>query len=147
MSRVLSRFWLVPSLSCALLGASTASADGRSPRSRGADVVLAEISQNAVTVRVALRQARHEHDPLRAKCVSKKLSEVHAQMRIAEQHAVLLAGATSSPRTRVERHVLKRAYERSREIARDARHFCGGTIEPELKIIPPRGAESRVAKR
>jgi hypothetical protein len=140
---VLRRFPLALLAWACLSWQPSAHAEGRRS-DRAGDAYLRQISQTAVTVRIALTDARRRHDSPRARCVSRKLSQVHAELRIAEEHADILAGAKTASGIRRERYVLARAYERSREIASDARRFCGGPTETELRVIPP---QRRLAKR
>lgn len=86
----------------------------------GAPALVREIEQGAASVRVELRTARDANDPSRARCVSAKLSEVHAQLRLARQHATELAGARGTQGRR-HRYLLEVAHERAQELARAAR--------------------------
>jgi hypothetical protein len=65
--------------------AGFASAESR-PAAR-AETKLRAIKQSARTVQLELRKARIDGDARRVRCVSSKLSEVHAQLRFAEARA------------------------------------------------------------
>src|SRR5262245_43341977 len=98
---------------CVLATASSASAgDARASKSSRAE--LREIEQSVVLVRVELRLARGTGDWIGARCASEKLSEVHAQLRLANEHA----SAVDPAKERYERFVLETARDRARELAR-----------------------------
>ena len=86
-----------------------------------APALVREIEQGAASVRVELRAARDANDVARARCVSGKLSEVHAQLRLATHHAALLRAARSTELGRRHRYLLEVAHERARELAHGAR--------------------------
>ena len=94
---------------------------------------IEDIEQSASSVRQELRAARLAGDPYRARCASDKLSEVHAQLRLALQQ-------TSGSDQRRRQFALDMARNRAREIARDARH-CRGT-ELRTRVVAKRGAGS-----
>jgi hypothetical protein len=99
---------------CALTAARPAGAEESASASAAARSAIREIEQSATVVRIELRMARGSGDFIGARCASEKLSEVHAQLRLANQHAF-------APDDRRHRFALETARERARELARAAR--------------------------
>lgn len=79
------------------------------------------IEQRARTISLELRVARDAGELRAARCASSRLSEMHAQLRLAREHAQALASATSPTAERGHRRALEVAYQRSGEIAHEAR--------------------------
>jgi hypothetical protein len=94
------------------------------------------IEQSAKSVRVELRAARVQGDRVRARCVSEKLTEVHAQLRLAEQHAPWIdtRDARIDPASaRRHGYVLSRAKKRARDLVEQARH-CSMASTPAFQL-------------
>lgn len=82
---------------------------------------LRVIEQRARTITLELRVARDAGEPRAARCASSRLSEIHAQLRLAREHANALSSASSPADQRRHRRSLEVADQRSAEIAREAR--------------------------
>lgn len=100
----------------------------------GAPALVREIEQGAASVRVELRAARDANDPARARCVSAKLSEVHAQLRMAEREARLLASSRDAQQGRRHRYLLGVAHERAHELAQAARR-CAAARASFVRVV------------
>lgn len=92
--------------------------------------LVREIEQGAASVRVELRAARAANDVARARCVSAKLSEVHAQLRLATRHAA----ASSGDQGRRHRYLLEVAHERAQDLARAARR-CAAAPTSLVRVV------------
>lgn len=101
---------------------------------------VGEIEQRAASVSRELRAARNAGDPVRSRCASNKLSEIHAQLRLARSHAEALKTARGGD-ARVHRRALDVSHERAAEIAREARS-C-----PADAALRRGGRARRVARR
>lgn len=99
-----------------------------------APALVREIEQGAASVRVELRAARDANDPLRTRCVSGKLSEVHAQLRLAEQRARLLASSRDVQQGRRHRYLLEVAHERAHELTQAARR-CATARASFVRVV------------
>jgi hypothetical protein len=131
----------------AVLGlASLASADARSdPRGQSS---VRFIRESAKTVRYELREARISGDPRRVRCVNTKLTQVHAQLRLAEEHAPWVDRPRIDADTR-RRHdyVLSTALRRARDLTEEAK-LCGVELAPfQLTVIDGDGVRSARARR
>ncbi|GMV16594.1 MAG: hypothetical protein AMXMBFR56_48180 [Polyangiaceae bacterium] len=100
----------------------------------GATALVREVEQAAASVRVELRAARDANDPGRTRCVSAKLSEVHAQLRLAEQQARLLASSRDVQQGRRHRYLLGVAHERAHELAQAARR-CATARASFVRVV------------
>jgi len=116
---------------CAALMASAPFAAASQP---SAPALLRAVEQGAASVRVELRAAREANDPVLARCVSAKLSELHAQLRLAEQHAARHASAAETPERRRHRYLLEVAHERAHELAVAARR-CSATRPALVRVV------------
>lgn len=106
------------------------------------------IQQSAKTVRYELREARISGDPRRVRCVNTKLTQVHAQLRLAEEHAPWVDRARIDADTR-RRHdyVLSTARRRARDLTEEAK-LCGVELAPfQLTVIDGDGVRSARARR
>ncbi|MBI3200463.1 MAG: hypothetical protein HYZ29_02900 [Myxococcales bacterium] len=91
-----------------------------------ATALVREVEQSALSVRMELRAAREANDTGRARCVSEKLSQVHAQLRTARTQADLLIQPTDVARARRHRYLLEAVHENSRDLAHAARRCDSG---------------------
>lgn len=104
------------------LGLLTLSAPRAEARNQpAAHALVREVEQSAASIRVELRSARDANGASRARCVSGKLSEAHAQLRQARTHAAAIAAGGTTASLRKHRYLLEAAHERSRELAQAAR--------------------------
>jgi hypothetical protein len=120
------------------LGATLATEPAQSRETRAPRSQLREIAQSAANIRMALRTARGDGDDLRARCISEKLSEVHAQQRLAERHEADLRASRDAHSARRHRYLLDAAAVYSHELTAEARH-CGAPRYSSLRIFPPSG--------
>ena len=95
-----------------------------------ARAALRQIEQSATLVRLELREARANQDRVGARCVSERLSEVHAQLRLANEHLTLLGNAATDRR---HRFAIETARDRARELAREAQR-CRQT-DPRTRVV------------
>jgi hypothetical protein len=119
---------LAAALALALTSAPAAARDPVAARAR-----VREVEQSAATVRHELRAARTAEDRTRARCVSEKLSEVHAQLRAARQHGALLDVPSDRERRR-HRYMLDAARDQARTLARAARR-CGERETSLVRVV------------
>lgn len=128
--------------------AGLATADARS-EARG-EASLRSIQQSAKTVRYELREARISGDPNRVRCVNGKLTQVHAQLRLAEEHAPWVDARAKVDAGTRRRHgyVLSTALRRARDLAEEAK-LCGveGGGPFQLTVIDGDGLRSTRARR
>lgn len=111
---------------------------------RHARQVIASISRHARVVQHELRWARTRGDAVDAACLSDKLSEIHAQERLAHHRRDELAAALAdgdNQRLLHGRVVLGLLRDRARKLARDAAE-CGrfGAIPQNgytVRVLPP----------
>lgn len=118
----------------AVLGLSPDSAARSQPVRARPGALIREIQQGVVAVRLELREARDKNDPVRARCVSAKLSETHAQLRLATRYVSAL-GVTSDPRmTRRHQYLVAVAHERAEELTRAARR-CARAEDSTVRSV------------
>ncbi len=129
--RVFGRLGAVASLAL-IVWASPGAARSVGPK-RSATALMREMEQSAATVRITLRKAREYGDVVSARCASNKLSEIHAQLRLAEAHSVHLRTPGDDP-TRRHRYLLEVAHERARELSQEARR-CGPGSESLVRVV------------
>src|SRR5262245_11989514 len=110
----------------AALSAVTPALAGDTGASISTRAAIREIEQSAAVVRIELRAARGSGAVIGARCASEKLSEVHAQLRLANRTAF-------GENDRRQRFMLDTARERAREIARSA-HQCR-QIDAHTRVI------------
>lgn len=94
---------------------------------RQARTAVASIARHAALIQTELRVARTRGDRARARCLSGKLSQLHAQERLAGERRDDLGWALArgdAAAIRTERSVLSALQLRARELAREARS-CG----------------------
>lgn len=121
------------------LAASLAADPAASRETRAPHAMLQEIEQSAATIRMDLRAARDDGDLLRARCMSGKLSEVHAQQRLAERHAADLRVSRDAQSAKRHRYLLRAAIEYAHELTADARR-CGSSRRSSLRVLTRPGA-------
>jgi hypothetical protein len=108
-----------------------------SREAREPHALVREIAQSAASIRLDLRAARSNGEQRRARCLSEKLSEVHAQQRMAEHHAADLARTHDAQSARRYRYLLESAADHSHDLTVEARQ-CGARRATSLRVIPPR---------
>lgn len=127
--------------------AGLATADAR-PTPRGQSSVQS-IQQSAKTVQYELREARISGDPRRVRCVNGKLTQVHAQLRLAQEHAPWVDSRAQLDASTRRRHgyVLSTALRRARDLAEEAK-ACGldGSGPFQLTVIDGDGLRSTRAR-
>lgn len=129
---------------------SSANADAPSRRTlddsatlRHARQMIASIARHARRVQSELRHARTRGDSADARCLSQKLSEIHAQERLARDREDDLADALARGDNRRLLHgrvVLGLLRDRARELSRQARR-CGRFAD-----FPEHGYQVRVLR-
>jgi hypothetical protein len=131
-----------------LLSPSASQADSQSERRR-ARTLVSSIARHAALVQTELRFARTARNHERARCLNGKLSEIHAQQRLAYEREIDFGSALATgdtQRANNERVVLSMLQRRARTLSLQAMR-CGrfGAI-PEsgylVRVIP---RTSRVA--
>ncbi len=96
--------------------------------------LVREVEQSALSVRMELRAAREANDTGRARCVSEKLSQVHAQLRTAREQASLLVRPADAQRARRHRYLLQAAHENTRDLAQAARR-CDSAPAQAVRVV------------
>ena len=107
-----------------LVSAVTVARPAESRETRAPRALLSDIEQSATSIRLSLRTARAEGELTRARCLSMKLSEVHAQQRQAERNAADLKATRDAQSSRRYRYLLESAADYARDLSAEARR-CG----------------------
>ena len=100
----------------------------------GAPALAREVEQAAISVRVELRAARSTNDPERVRCVSGKLSQIHAQLRVARRESQRLTHPTDAKDQRHHRYLLEAAHANARDLTQAARR-CDSARTVAVRVI------------
>ncbi len=117
----------ISSVLCLLTFSLPAAAERKPPAAAHAERMVAAIASEVRNIRGELRQARDRSQTARARCLSGKLSELHAQQRQAKERSAELVAALArgdAKKVSQNRVVLSSLAARARVLSRQARRGC-----------------------